>query len=337
MTLSFTAAPTLPTLNDPATFEARASALFQWLVGTHISELEAVDGFYVQGENVNIDSGTLYVNVTSNRVGIGTATPNIPLEVVGQCWVGGAYQGTTSQFSVRQDDNTYTMYLNSRNASQTGTCFLHSTIKAGASDFNFASFVAASDTEFKFRGDGNGYCDGSWTGGGADYAEFFEWADGNPKAEDRRGLSVVLVGDRIRPAAPGDDPFGVISGNPSVVGDGDMDRWKGKYLRDDFGSYVWEEYEAVEWTEEEELHSCAADAIPEGVTVPKDAARTVQRRRTLNPDHDPDRVYVPRDERPEWDTVGLMGKLRLRKGQPAGARWIKMRDVSATVEEWLVR
>jgi hypothetical protein len=32
-----------------------------------------------------------------------------------------------------------------------------------------------------------------------------------------------------------------------------------------------------------------------------------------------------------------MGKLRIRKGQPTGSRWIKMRDVSATVEEWLVR
>jgi len=35
--------------------------------------------------------------------------------------------------------------------------------------------------------------------------------------------------------------------------------------------------------------------------------------------------------------VGLMGKLRLHKGQPVGARWIKMRDVSDDVEEWLVR
>ena len=39
----------------------------------------------------------------------------------------------------------------------------------------------------------------------------------------------------------------------------------------------------------------------------------------------------------EWDTVGLMGKLRLKKGQPTGTNWIKMRDISDTVEEWLVR
>jgi hypothetical protein len=30
-------------------------------------------------------------------------------------------------------------------------------------------------------------------------------------------------------------------------------------------------------------------------------------------------------------------QVKLRKGQPTGTNWIKMRDVSDTVEEWLVR
>ena len=33
----------------------------------------------------------------------------------------------------------------------------------------------------------------------------------------------------------------------------------------------------------------------------------------------------------------MVGKLRIRKGQKTGTRWIKMRDISDTVEEWLVR
>lgn len=154
-------------------------------------------------------------------------------------------------------------------------------------------------------------------------------------------MAVVLDGDRIKPALAGEIPFGVISGNPSVVGDGDIDHWKGKYLRDDFGRYIWEDYEVVEWAAQGEAgevrHSYAADAVPEGVTVPADATRTAQQRRKLNPEHDPDRPYTPRAERPEWDMVGLIGKLRLRKGQPVGARWIRMREVSAPVEEWLVQ
>ena len=166
-----------------------------------------------------------------------------------------------------------------------------------------SSWTGSADTEFYIRGDGNAYADGSWTGGGADYAEYFEWSDGNTEAEDRRGISVVLDGDKIREAVAGEEPIGVISGNPSVVGDGDVDRWKGKYLHDDYGSYVLDE---------------------DGY-------------RQLNPDYDSSVEYVQREDRAEWDTVGLMGKLRVRKGQVTGTRWIKMRDVSNTVEEWLVR
>jgi hypothetical protein len=172
-----------------------------------------------------------------------------------------------------------------------------------------------SDTEFNLRGDGNAYADGTWSGGGADYAEYFEWSDGNTTAEDRRGISVVLNGDKIREAVAGEEPIGVISGNPSVVGDADIDRWKGKYLRDDFGTYIWEDYEVED----------------------EDGNTVTQQRRKLNPDYDPDVEYISREDRPEWDCVGLMGKLRIRKGQVTGARWIKMRDISDSVEEWLVR
>jgi hypothetical protein len=178
--------------------------------------------------------------------------------------------------------------------------------KGANSDYNFFaswSGPGASDIEFKLRGDGEAYADGSWNGGGADYAEYFEWSDNNPDEEDRRGISVVLDGDKIRPAEAGEDPIGVISGNPSVVGDAAWNKWNGKYLRDDYGTYILDE----------------------------------NGDRQLNPAYDPDVEYISREQRPEWDCVGLMGKLRIRKGQPTGSRWIKMRNISDSVEEWLVR
>lgn len=52
---------------------------------------------------------------------------------------------------------------------------------------------------------------------GADYAEFFEWEDGNPGSEYRRGMLVALDGDKIIPAQ-GDDFIGIISDNPAVLG-----------------------------------------------------------------------------------------------------------------------
>jgi hypothetical protein len=156
------------------------------------------------------------------------------------------------------------------------------------------------------RGDGNALADGSFTGGGADYAEYFEWKDGNTSNEDRVGISVKLDGNMIVASSDSDnasDIIGVISGNPAVVGDSAYMKWNEKYLRDDYGRYK----------------------------------RDENGDRIQNSNYDESKTYVPREDRPEWDTVGLMGKLRIKKGQKTGTNWIKMRDVSDTVEEWLVR
>lgn len=339
------------------------------------------------------------------KVGVGTASPAARAEIRDTLGVSLLAVGEGS-------NNNATGNFQTLNVAFTNDVLRLLSSRSASSVFEFMTCRSngGADVEFVLRGDGNGVCDGSWTGGGADYAEYFEWLDGNPDAEDRRGLSVVLDGDKIRPALAGEQPIGVISANPSVVGDGDIDRWKGKYLRDDFGAYIWEDYEAVSWTEtiteaetvleqateaqertreviqvldgqavlktvtetvqvplfdelplvgeqgsdlgihrvprmvevqrettKEEKCSFAADALPDGVAVPPEAERAIQQRRKLNPEYDPSYEYVPRADRPEWDTVGLMGKLRLRKGQPVGVSWIMMREVSADVEEWLVR
>ena len=206
----------------------------------------------------------------------------------------------------------------------------------------------AADREFLVRGDGQVYADGSFNGGGADYAEYFEWADSNSNNEDRRGFSVVLVGDKIRKATSQDSPdliIGVVSANPSVVGDAQYDKWKDKYVRDEFGDYIRDPHNVVEWTDNDGKHYIYREgSVPEDVDVPPNATTSSvdsngnqYEHRRLNVDYDPNIPYVPREDRPEWDAIGLMGKLRIRKGQPIGTRWIKMRDVSETVEEWLVR
>lgn len=331
--------------------------------------------------------------------------------------------GTTSagyKLTAVEDQDSSILRLDAEHASYTQRLILGGADRAATSAYDFFRFYSSglTDLEARLSGDGNLTLDGSATGGGADYAEFFEWAlawldwarDWKAQHGTVAGISVVLDGDQIRPAEPGEEPIGVISANPSVVGDGDVDRWKGKYLRDDFGAYLWEDYEVLSWVEtvtetetemvqateaqertrevveitggqavkravtetvqvplfdefplvdesgnslgthkeprmiedahettKEVQHSYAADAVPGGVVVPADAERVTQQRKVLNPDFDPAAEYIPRSERDEWDMVGLMGKLRLRKGQPTGSRWFKMRDVSASVEEWLVR
>ena len=174
--------------------------------------------------------------------------------------------------------------------------------------FNFlrVSTSSASDNEFFLTGDGNGYADGNWNAGGADYAEYFEWSDGNSSDEDRRGYTVVLDGNKVRIATSSDSTdniIGVVSGHPTMVGDTAWNKWIGKYQRDDYNAYV----------------------------------RDSNGDRVLNSSYDDTQTYISRKDRKEWDTIGLVGKLRIRKGQPTGTRWLKMRDVSDTIEEWLVR
>jgi hypothetical protein len=226
----------------------------------------------------------------------------------------GILSGGFALYSNASSDNH--MRVNNTNSSfASGTIYI-STVAAGTgTSFDYIGLYKDTDKDFGLGGDGTGRCDGSWTGGGADYAEYFEWSDGNTTAEDRRGISVVLDGDKIREAIAGEDPIGVISGNPSVVGDAAWNKWSGKHLRDEYGSYIMEEFEAVD----------------------DDGNTSIQKRWILNPDFDPDQKYVSREQRPEWGCVGLLGKLRIRKGQVTGARWIKMRDISDSVEEWLVR
>ena len=229
-----------------------------------------------------------------------------------------SYQAVSvGRHELNQSANEALLISHVSNTGYTGDVHIFNVNKAANSDYVFLRCYSNTfaDTEFNLRGDGNAFADGSWTGGGADYAEYFEWSDSNPNTEDRRGISVVLDGDKIREAVVGEDPIGVISGNPSVVGDAAWNKWSGKYLRDEFGTYIQEGYEVED----------------------EDGNTVVQQRRKLNPAYDPDVEYVSREQRPEWDCVGLMGKLRIRKGQITGSRWIKMRDINDFVEEWLVR
>ena len=121
---------------------------------------------------------------------------------------------------------------------------------------------------------GNVYARGSYNSTGADYAEYFEWADGNPDNEDRRGMLVALDGDKIV-LANGNGFFGVISAVPSVVGNSAVLNWQGKYQRDVFGCMILDD----------------------------------KGEPALNPDYDPEKQYIPREQRPEWAAVGLVGRL----------------------------
>jgi hypothetical protein len=158
------------------------------------------------------------------------------------------------------------------------------------------------------KGDGNCYCDGGWNGGGADYAEYFEVPSGTIIPV---GSTVVLndsTTGMVRASTESDDPESIIgvvrpkkSGASASVGNAPMN-WPDMYLRDDYGDCI----------------------LNEGL-------------RQLNPEWIEGLEYIPREDREEWHLVSLLGQVPITKGQITGPRWIKIRDISETVELWFIR
>ena len=204
---------------------------------------------------------------------------------------------------------------------------------------------AGGQYTIEFDAIGNGYFDGVSDAGAADYAEYFEWEDGNLDNEDRRGLSVVLTNGRfIRPATADDaenDFLGIVSVEPALVGDSAYFAWKGKWKRDKFGAKVFEDYQVACWGEYDPSQTgwqfTAEVGTPAADKAPADATIVTKQRPVLSEGFDPAVNYMPRQDRPEWQPIGLLGKVPLLKGQPTSPRWRKLFDLNDEVEMWLVR
>lgn len=153
--------------------------------------------------------------------------------------------------------------------------------------------------------DGNSWYAGAVTSNGADYAEFFEWSDGNTNDEDRIGYLVALDGEKIKFAESGDEILGIVSGTAAIIGDNYECEWNKKYLTDEFGRIIYEEVE--EFIE-----------IPIGID--EETGEVIIEKKSLgffkhpklNLDYDADKEYINRRERPEWVAIGMLGKLYLR-------------------------
>ena len=136
---------------------------------------------------------------------------------------------------------------------------------------------------FRVRFDGNVYSQGSYNTPGADYAEYFEWQDGNPQGEDRVGRFVKLSSidtDKIEFAtgSPDERVLGVVSASPTIAGNSYSDQWHGMYLTDDFGRLLLDE----------------------------------ENNFIVNSEYDSELEYVGREDRPEWSAVGFMGRVRVQ-------------------------
>lgn len=138
-----------------------------------------------------------------------------------------------------------------------------------------SSGVANQSSAMQVDFSGNVYAGGAYKTVGADYAEYFEWLDGNVDNQDRIGLFVTLDGDKIKLANHGDYILGVISANPSIVGNSAELDWHDKYKTDVYGRLIYDE----------------------------------SHNPIVNENYDDTLEYVPRGARKEYDKVGLLGQL----------------------------
>ena len=166
-------------------------------------------------------------------------------------------------------------------------------------DYAFIYGNGTSDTSrsnaYTLDWQGNGTFAGTVSSAtGADYAEYCEWKDGNPNNEDRVGYIVTLDGDKIVKANTGDDILGICSGTAMVLGDSAEWNWSKRYLTDDFGRIIYEDYD-VDYKEDN------GEITKRHIHAPKE-----------NPEYNASQPYAKRADRPEWQIVGMMGKLYVR-------------------------
>ena len=183
------------------------------------------------------------------------------------------------------------------------------------------------------------------TQSGSDYAEYFETTDGLAIAN---GTPVVLVDGKISAAnstVSTDQVIGVIRPprSSSSVGGSDLGEWHNKYLKTVWGDTVRTKHVYYQWTtwdinEEGENrpteHTVTAwNDVPPG----QEYEIVTNYTKTINPDYDETLEYQTREERPEWQIVGLVGQVQILSGSPTNPRWIKMKDIDEDHELWYIR
>jgi len=325
-------------------------------------------GYGVNGVINNSSMAIASNSFVSNALGdINNVTGVFPLsqynKIQNELIIGGLGATATGRnLTIDSADNFEMVSIGNSNASLTQTLQVITANGIGNSiNYDYLACGNTSGGSFRVRGDGTLFADNATIQTPADYAEMFEWQDGNPNNEDRVGQSVVLVGNKIRIAENGEIPIGVVSAEPTMVGDAAPFRWSGAFSRDEFGRKIKENVEIVEWKEikdavfhyekdgngkdilvidkekEEITHSYESTKIPSGITPPNNAEKNIIEKYLENPNWDKTKEYIPRIERKEWSAIGLLGKLRIRKGQATSPTWIKMSDISDTIEEWLIK
>jgi len=260
------------------------------------------------------------------KVGIGTGSPESILEVHGSSGSSGAIRvaggegATDAMIEFAEDDG------------DTGSMKWVNFLNAGSDHLYWAQvtnsdWTTGKDNEMRLSSSGvldtEGAMNASQT---IDYAEYFETFDGKAIA---KGITVILVDGKIKPAQDGETPIGVIRppATSAIVAGGQVFHWQGKYLRNDYGEVQYDEriYTYME-----------TDSVTGKKDKPSGKTKKMYDRK-INPDFDESKEYVEREFRDEWQIVGLLGQVPINKGQPVASSWIKMSEVSDSIDMYFIK
>ena len=296
---------------------------------------------WIQSQQENGTVSDIVLQPRGGNVGIGTCSmSNRVLHVA---------SASSTTAIITTGSNTHASTFGAENASYAGYMFFLDATPAASSGYSFLAARSnnTGDIEFNLRGDGNGYADGSWASSGADYQEWFESTDGT---ELEVGKAVVLDGDKVRIYNADTDSTNDILGvtrpqadnkNSAVIGNAAWNHWTDKYLTDDWGVYLREDVTIWTYTEDGNEMSVSERHRADDWVPPAGAVSSLQSVRKLNPKYsvevDDETNYTPRSDRAEWNLIGLLGQIQIKAGEPTRPTWIKMKDISAAVELWMIR
>lgn len=203
---------------------------------------------------------------------------------------GGACHATAS-YSHAQGQQTTANHIASHSGGfHTKTTQDYSTVVGKYNNTNAGLFVVGCGSENSKNNalrvtDSNVYGK-TYQTSGADYAEYFEWADQNIYAEDRIGYFVSFDKDDMIKIGGTDDILGVVSATAAIVANSYEEGWNEQYKKDIYGRIQYEKY--------------------------VDDNGVIGERPILNEEFNPDLTYIPRSQRPEWAVIGMIGRLIVR-------------------------
>lgn len=130
-----------------------------------------------------------------------------------------------------------------------------------------------------------------------DFAELFPNLTGTAQGY---GLLQTVDGYGVRPANEGEQVIGVTSATAGVILGETPFTWQARWLKDEWGAYIYEYVLDESWEPNIELGETEND-------------RPLIKALKENPDWDPDLEHSKRQDRPdEWSVVGLLGQVYVR-------------------------